>query len=245
MRIFCDLGRTDFGPEYKWGLHCAMLDKDKGPVPPAPGAFSGGAPRSQWVTLPADATVRLRASPFGIHPENAFAVSATPATAWVIQDNDTKEYFLRGTFTAGKDADGGDKRGGGARQIWHGTLDLPAVRVASPAAPDPIAGLVAKLTATHGLWLNGIYPKLNVPKDAPVEQVLREVFEKTSPPQGKVITFDIIEQREVTIPIVADRKMGPQEQYTAVRVKTNVGHKIVLMQQSRTDWWSRIYDGDQ
>jgi hypothetical protein len=57
-----------------------------------------------------------------------------------------------------------------------------------------------------------------------------------------VTKFDIIEQRDVSIPTNADRKLGMAERYTAVRVRTNVGEKIVLLQRSRTDWWSRIYE---
>jgi hypothetical protein len=158
---------------------------------------------------------------------------------WVIEDGDVKEYFLSGTFTAEKDK---ESEKSPDDHLWRGTLELPAVRVASPAAPDPILGLVAKLDATHGLWMNGVSPILNAPADAPVDKVLPEVFEKMTPPEGKIAKFDVIEQRDVTIPTVQDRKMGAQEQYIAVRVRTNIGEKIVLLQRGRSDWWSRIYD---
>ena len=249
MRIFCDLGRTDFRPEYKGGLRCEMVDKDGRPGPATAEPFGGGGggtPRSQWVTLPADATIRLRTSPFGIHRENAIAIVPTQDRAWIIEDNDANEYFLSGTFTAEKDAPEKDAHGKPSPDdhVWRGTLQLPAVRIASPAARDPIVGLVAKLTATHGLWLNGAFPVLDAKADAPVEKVLPEVFEKTTPPEGKVTDFAVIEQRGVTVPLLADRRIGPQEQYTAVRVKTNVGEKIVLMQRSGTGWWSRIYGAE-
>jgi hypothetical protein len=228
LRVYCDFVNN---------LRCRMVDKDGNDVASKPGAFGGGVPQAEWVSLPCEASIRVRSSPFGLHRENAVVISPTLHGGWVIEDNDPKEYFLSGTFTANqateKESD---------EHVWRGTLELPAIRVASPAAPDPIVGLVAQLAATHGLWLNGAYPKLDTPEDAPVKQALPEVFERTSPLQGKVTKFDIIEQRDVSIPTVADRKLGMAERYTAVRVRTNVGEKIVLLQRSRTDWWSRIYE---
>ena len=244
VRVFCDLGRTD--PRHKGGLHCAMVDKDRKPVPTVPFVFAGGLPASQWVALPTDATIRVRTTPFGIHREDALAIAPTADALWVIGAGDANEYFLSGTFTADEDAaaGAGDKPAD-AGHAWRGTLELPAVRVAGPAAPDPVAGLVARLGATHGLWLNGVFPKLDAPLDAPVEQVLAEVLQKTTPPEGRVTEYNLIEQRGVTIPILADRRMGPREQYTAARVKTNVGEKIVLLQRSTTGWWSRTYAAAQ
>jgi hypothetical protein len=221
-----------------------MFDKDRKPVPRVPFAFAGGLPASEWVALSSDATVRLRTTPSGIHREGALAIAPTPDALWVIADSDANEYFLGGTFTADEDAGAGDKQAG-AERIWHGTIELPAVRIASPAAPDPVAGLVAKLEATHGLWLNGASPKLDAPADAPFDQVMAEVFEKMTPPEGKVTKYEVIEQREVAIAVVADRKQGLQEQYTAARVKTNVGERIVLMQRARAGWWGRIYAAAQ
>jgi hypothetical protein len=233
MRVFCDFGRSDFRAEYKAGLHCEMTDGEKRPVPTDRGGFGGGMPASEWVTLPAGATIRLRASPFGVHRENAMAIMPTPDKLWVIADNDTKEYFLGGTFTAEPKEN----------NAWHGTLELPALRVAGPAAVDPVAALVARLAATHGLWLNGMFPKLDTPPDAPAEDVVAEVFKMTTPDEGRVTEHQIVETRQVTIPILTDRSPGPGEMYTAVRVKTNVGPKIVLIQRSSSGWWSRVYDG--
>jgi hypothetical protein len=122
LRLFCDLGRTDFRPEYKGGLRCELRGKDKRPVKPTPYAFSGAVPKSEWVTLPTDATIRLRSSPFGIHRPKAMAISPDLSTLWVIGDDDANEYFLSGTFTAGRDAPGED-------HVWRGTIELPAVRI--------------------------------------------------------------------------------------------------------------------
>ena len=126
MRLFCDLGRTDFRAEYKGGLRCELRGKDKRMVKPTPFAFSGAVPKSEWVVLPTDATIRLRASPFGIHRKKAMALAPTLDSLWVIPDDDPNEYFLSGTFTVDP---GSDRTPPGEGHVWHGTIQLPAVRI--------------------------------------------------------------------------------------------------------------------
>ena len=46
MRIFCDMGKTDFRPEYKGGLQCELQDKDKKPVKSTSYPFGGAVPAS-------------------------------------------------------------------------------------------------------------------------------------------------------------------------------------------------------
>ena len=126
LRLFCDFGRTDFRPEYKGGLHCELRDHDQRPVKSTPFAFGGGVPVSEWVTLPSDATIRLRSSPFGIHRPKAMAIAPDAASLWVIDDEDAKEYFLSGTFTVDPAA---ERIPPGAEHVWRGTITLPAVRI--------------------------------------------------------------------------------------------------------------------
>ena len=126
MRLFCDLGKTDFRPEYKGGLQCELQDKDKRPVKSTPFPFSGAVPKSEWVTLPSDATIRLRASPFGIHRAKALAISPDLGKLWVIGDDDPNEYFLSGTFTVDPAT---DHTPPAKEHVWRGTIVLPAVRV--------------------------------------------------------------------------------------------------------------------
>jgi hypothetical protein len=126
MRLFCDMGKTDLRPEYKGGLQCELRDREKKPVKPTSYPFSGAVPKSDWVTLPSDATIRLRASPFGVHRAKAMAISPEPGKLWVIGDDDQSEYFLSGKFTvdptAGRDSVEDP-------HIWRGKIDLPAVRI--------------------------------------------------------------------------------------------------------------------
>jgi hypothetical protein len=126
LAIFCDFGKTDFRPEYQGGLQCELRDSAERPVRAVGFPFSGAIPRSEWVTLPRDATIRLRASPFGIHRANALAIAPSLAKLWVIGDDDPNEYFLSGTFTVDPAADPVPP---GKEHVWRGTLVLPAVRI--------------------------------------------------------------------------------------------------------------------
>lgn len=125
MQLFCDLGKTDFRSESR-GLHCQLKDKDKHSVPTEGFAFSGAVPRSEWVALPVDGTIRLRTSPFGIYRPGAMAISPNLSALWIIRDDDPKEYFLSGTFTINPE-DAPNRPGEG--HIWSGTIILPPVRI--------------------------------------------------------------------------------------------------------------------
>ena len=126
MLLFCDFGKSDFRPEYKGGLQCEMRDKDKKIVAATGYPFGGAVPISEWVKLPADATIRLRASPFGIHRPKAMAISPEINKLWVIGDDDANEYFFSGTFTV---APADDRKPPGDGHVWRGTIELPAVKI--------------------------------------------------------------------------------------------------------------------
>ncbi len=128
-QIFCDFGRTDFRPEYTGGLKCELRGKDNHLVKSTSYPFSGAVPKSEWVTLPSDATIRLRASPFGIHRIGAMAISPDPSNLWVIENDDSNEYFLSGTFTVDPSP---DRKPPSEGHVWRGTLELPAVRISQP-----------------------------------------------------------------------------------------------------------------
>jgi hypothetical protein len=156
MLLFCDFAKKDFRPEYKGGLQCELRDKDKRPVKSKPFAFGGAVPESHWVTLPSDATIRLRASPFGIRRAKALAIAPDLGNLWVIDDDDPNEYFLSGTFTVDPVA---DRIPPGKDHVWRGKIVLPAMRIVNlrktAAAPDPIERLVAKLSSSHALSVAG------------------------------------------------------------------------------------------
>ncbi len=126
MRLYCDMGRTDFRPENRSGLLCELKDRSNRAVESAAIAFSGAVPLSQWVTLPSDATIRLRASPFGIHRSQGMAVSPYLGTVWVIDDDDSNEYSLSGTFAIIPPKNSVSPSDD---YVWTGTIDLPPIRI--------------------------------------------------------------------------------------------------------------------
>jgi len=116
---------------------------------------------------------------------------------------------------------------------------LSAYRSAAAAdatgiAADPIDELVQKLSVSP-LWKNGLSPDLDLPADAPTDQIIARVFERTGFDDGYVKTHRILDTRVVRIPgEIADS-------YLAALVDTNFGRKIVLLKYESTRWWSRVY----
>ena len=126
MRIYCDMGKIDSRPEDGGGLKCALQDKDKKTVEATSYPFGGAVPATEWVTLPTDATIRLRATPFGIHQAKGMAITPHLGQLWVINDDDPNEYFLSGTFTVDPDA---GREAIEDPHIWRGTIVLPEMRI--------------------------------------------------------------------------------------------------------------------
>lgn len=114
--------RVLFDPE---GLRCTLHDSQKRPVPAAGFAFGGATPRTTWVELPTDGTVRLRVSPFGVWQPGALAICPHPGTQWRLDPRAKGAFALSGTFTVAPE---------GAPpvsdpQIWRGALTLPPVAI--------------------------------------------------------------------------------------------------------------------
>jgi len=126
MRIFCDFGKSDYRPEYQGGLKCELRDEEGQVVAAQAFPFGGAVPKSEWITLPADATIRLRSSPFGIHRPGALAIAPDVGTQWIIPDGDRTVYKLSGKFTAER---AHENQNEGEERDWQGTLELPAVRL--------------------------------------------------------------------------------------------------------------------
>jgi hypothetical protein len=137
MSLYCDMGKTESGAGNRSGLQCELKDGRNRSVEAVPYAFGGAVPLSQWVTLPSDATIRMRASPFGIHRSQGIAISPHLGTVWVIADDDSNKYTLSGTFAIsppqGTVAPSDD-------HVWIGAIDLPPVcivnRLSRERAPN-------------------------------------------------------------------------------------------------------------
>src|SRR6266496_2889907 len=98
-------------------------------------------------------------------------------------------------------------------------------------ARDQIDYLVADLSATRGMWINGVSPIIHLPENASPKQVLDQVFQMTGFDRGHVKHYKILKVRRVHI----DGGL-----YTAALVETDLGKKIVLF--SAGGRWSRVYD---
>ena len=121
----------DFRREYKGGLNCDLFDLQGKPVSQRMSAFGGRCPASQWITLPYDSTVRLRANCFGIRsPKEGGLVLPFPGKEWFIQPTDTNTYFLSATFTAIAPINHvSDEVKHAVIVVWDGTLIFPQMQI--------------------------------------------------------------------------------------------------------------------
>jgi hypothetical protein len=121
----------DFRKEYKGGLNCDLFDSHGNPVPERGNAFSGGCPSSQWITMPYDSTVRLRANCFGIRsPKEGGLVLPFPAKDWFIKPPDTNHYVLSASFTVIAPTNHVSEEVKHARSVvWDGTLVFPRMDI--------------------------------------------------------------------------------------------------------------------
>jgi hypothetical protein len=126
LRLYCDMGKTDSAANERSGLQSELKDSNGHAVEAAATAFGGAVPTSQWVTLPSDATIRLRASPFGIHRSRGITISPYLGTAWVIDDNDSGEHTLSGKFVINPPE---ETLAPSNAHVWKGTIYFPPVRI--------------------------------------------------------------------------------------------------------------------
>ena len=124
---------------------------------------------------------------------------------------------------------------------------IAALLTGCARTPDAIDGLVADLSSTHGMWINGYSLDIRLPNTASTEQVVEQVFKQaifdtgraTPPVSGKVTSYKILKTRRVYIP-----NDSQSDTYTAVLVETNFGQKIILLKPGST-WWCRYYDANR
>ena len=130
--VYFDGGHgNDLRPEHKGGLHCDLFDSRGTPVPRRMSAFSGQCPTSQWITLPGDDTIRLRANCFGIgSPKEGGLVLPFLDKEWFIESQDDHHYFLSASFTATSPANHVSGETKHLRNVvWDGTLMFPKLDI--------------------------------------------------------------------------------------------------------------------
>ena len=116
---------------------------------------------------------------------------------------------------------------------------LALISCASPQAtvPDPIDALVEELNASHGLWINGLYPIIELPPDAAPEEVLAQAIKLVGFSQGHIQSYQVQEIRQVQI------TTGLTETFSAALLQTDLGTKILIFKPEGDDrWWTRFYD---
>jgi len=116
---------------------------------------------------------------------------------------------------------------------------LIGLLVGCATRPDPVARLVTDLSATHGMWENGIFSNLGLPQTASPEDVVHKLF-NMGLPDGEAAHYKILKIQQVHIPIA---EIG-SDVYTAIIVRKDSSNKIVLIKYCGTavGWWSRVYD---
>jgi hypothetical protein len=107
-------------------LNFEMRDGAGKAIAQTPIVIRGPAPSPVWVSLPCDATIRLRADGYLLGPPqkpDGLEVFVQLG-CWVIPKNATNDYFLSAIFSPEKEE--------GNRSNWYhwqGTLELPKVRI--------------------------------------------------------------------------------------------------------------------
>ncbi len=99
MELYCNMNPGG-------GYHLEFRDAAGRLLPGRSGGFEGGVPGAAWITLPTDAAVRLRISPFA-----TFSLEST------------NDYFISGTFIVDPPADHT------GLDVFQGTLKLPPVKI--------------------------------------------------------------------------------------------------------------------
>ena len=115
---------------------------------------------------------------------------------------------------------------------------IAALLVGCATTPDPIDRLVADYTATRGMWVNGIYPILDLPQTASQEQVIKRALEMHGFAGEQEASCKILKVRHIHIPPSYPSDAG----LFAALVQMKVGEKIVLFKYEGKDWWSRVCD---
>ena len=102
-------------------------------------------------------------------------------------------------------------------------------------ADNPIDILANRINSDEsGLWVNGIFPRLDLPPHASSKQVIDKAVQEAIFDEGRIKTYNIIEIRTVNL------KRKPN--CSAALMKTNLGQKILLFNYEGSMWWSRFYD---
>ena len=109
----------------------------------------------------------------------------------------------------------------------------------SGLAKEPMDAVVARLAEGSESWMNGAFVPIELPENASLEPLVGQAFSDRHFTRGQVSDHRILESRSV-----AFRDGVPPYVYRVLKVRTNLGDMIVLLQYtSQHNWWSRVIEG--
>ena len=115
--------------------------------------------------------------------------------------------------------------------------DAPA-RTPTKQEQEAYGTAIARVTDTlqpGGLWLNGVYPKIDLPKDAKPEDVI-DAAVNTTLPNGKAY-------RVLSVKPLSGNPLPGEAPGTAALLQVGKAYKVVIFfPTGATGWWSRFYD---
>ena len=100
---------------------------------------------------------------------------------------------------------------------------------------DPIGKLTKKLDETHGMWVNGLSPTLDLPQTATSDEVLLRII-AVNRLGTNVGTLEV--RKDWPIQVFAPGG----DRYTAALVELDVGKRIILFRWEGNTWWSRVFE---
>ena len=91
-----------------------------------------------------------------------------------------------------------------------------------------------------GMWENGMFPVLGLPKTATPEQVIKRTFEMIGFDKGHVTSYTILDMRQV-------RFVAACQTCTRGTRQDQFGEKIVLFKYvgPKVGWWTRVVDANR
>ena len=107
------------------------------------------------------------------------------------------------------------------------------------STPDPISTLSQRLNESGGLWVNGLFPNIDLPPTATLTEVLNQAIKYSGFDEGHINKYKIITVRHVTL------NDGMNNEYTAALIDSDLGQKIFLMRYMRNTWWTRFFNPKQ
>jgi len=112
-------------------LNLELRDGQDQPVPRTPFAIRAPMLQPCWITLPIDATVRVRGDLYHLssNPKPDGLQILLGSGNWLIPTNAAGDFYLSGTFTPPADHPSALKY-----HVWQGTLKLPKVKIPPPKA---------------------------------------------------------------------------------------------------------------